>query len=84
MPSYEPAPYRRWDPKPWWAQPVFHPPTPGTSYTARLFESGTPFDAWYSHSGEWFLVLPDANGDGTRELGARIRETGHLYYLRRF
>lgn len=78
--KYEPAPYRRWDPKPTFFAIIHHPATPGTHYTVRHGQDGEPFDAWYSFSREWFKVLPDVNGDGTRELGPKLGTTLDLQW----
>lgn len=72
---------RRLDPhQVWWAHAIFHPAKTGKIYTVRQGADGPEFNAYYSHSGIWHEMLPDADGDGTRELGPRLRETQRLHY----
>ena len=78
--KYEEPSWKRWDPKPEFYSVIHHPATPGNHYVVRHGVTGEPFQAWYSHGREWFKVLPDANGDGTRELGDKIGITLDLQW----
>lgn len=81
MPSYEPPPYRRnKGPQPTWLHVIYHPPEKGKVYQVRQGQDGEEFTAFYSYSCGWFHVLSGTNGDGTRELGERLRDTSHLHY----
>lgn len=79
--SSNPIPSTRWNPTAAWLQPFFHPPTPGATYLVRQGTDGAPFYAYFTDDRLWRHVLPDANADGTRELGERLAETNRLYYL---
>lgn len=78
--KYDTVPYRRWDPQAEFYSVIHHPATPGNHYIVRHGATGEPFQAWYSHGHEWFKVLPDANGDGTRELGPKLWGTLDLQW----
>lgn len=52
-PSYEPSPYRRWNPQPSWLQAHFHPPERGRQYEVKITSDGTSFLAYLSYDGVW-------------------------------
>lgn len=56
MPSYDTAPYHRWNPQPAWLSYAFHLPEPGCVYFIRRFNNGDPIRAYYSYSRKWFYV----------------------------
>ena len=80
MPSYEPPSYRRWEPPRVWVRAMMNSPTPKTVYKVRLGRGLDEFQAYYSDDFRWFRVLPDADGNGTRELGPMISMTLNLEY----
>ena len=80
MTSYEPPSYRRWEPPRVFVKVIMNSPTPKQSYRVRQGPHGEPFDAYLSEDHRWHKVLPDANGDGTRELGPMIGLTLDLEY----
>jgi hypothetical protein len=71
-PSYEPAPYRRWDPKPNWLQAAFHPPERGQRYEVKITSDGTSFEAYLSYDGVW------RHGSSN---GAPLATTIYLFWL---
>ena len=79
--KHDDAPYRRWNPQPAFLAVIHHPATPGKQYTVRHGQGGEPFQAWYSYGNVWHEILPDANGDGTNELGPKIGITLDLQWL---
>jgi len=57
-PSYEPAPYRRWNPKPSWQSVHQHPAPKHEFVTVRRYDDGVEFKAknvgsfWKDESGQ--------------------------------
>lgn len=77
-------PYRRVRQQESWLSPFHHPPKPGTIYWISygdLLGHDDRFEAYYTAGCEWRQILPDANGDGTRELGPKLTRTQGLVYL---
>lgn len=76
MPSYEPAPYRRWNPQPSWLQVAFHPPARGQIYEVKHYSDGVPFRAYLNHSGVWML-----NDADSPDHGQMLPSVIYLYWL---
>lgn len=80
MPSYEPAPHKRYEPPRAFVKIILNSPASKQTYRVRHGPHGEPFDAFLSEDRRWYRVLPDADGDGTRELGPMIGLTLNLEY----
>ncbi len=80
MPSYETASHKRHEPPRAFVRVFMNSPTPKFTYRVRHGLNGEPFDAYLSEDHRWFKVLPDNNGDGTRELGPMVNATMDLEY----
>ena len=64
-----------------WNRAIYGQPATAGIFLVRQGTEGEPFYARWMEDGIWRALKPDANGDGTRELGDRLSETNRLYYI---
>lgn len=66
-----------------WETILNDPPIANRVYLVKHRAGGEPFYAYQDFGYVWYEVLPDANADGTRELGHKLRTFMDLHYAKR-